>query len=172
MVHKYAVLSVTTLGALMAAIDSTIIFLAIPEIGQYFGIGISYLSLIIIIYLVAATAMMIPSISLAARFGKKTLYMTGFALFTVSSLLIVFSPNVLIVVILRAIEGAAAGIMGSLGIPILMDSFESGERGRAVGINAISWSIGTLVGPILGGFLVVIDWRLIFLINVPIGVFA
>ncbi|MDG7045765.1 MAG: MFS transporter [Nitrososphaerota archaeon] len=172
MVHKYAVLSVTTLGALMAAIDSTIVFLAIPEIGQYFSIGISYLSLIIIIYLVAATAMMIPSISLAARFGKKTLYMTGFALFTVSSLLIVFSPNVLIVVILRAIEGAAAGIMGSLGIPILMDSFESGERGRAVGINAISWSIGTLVGPILGGFLVVIDWRLIFLINVPIGVFA
>ena len=100
------------------------------------------------------------------------MYLVGFLLFTVSSLLIVVSPNILSIVVLRAVEGAGAGVMGSLGIPILMDAFPSGERGRAVGVNSISWAIGTLVGPVVGGFLVTFDWRYIFLINVPIGVAA
>ena len=172
MSNKYAVLSVTTLGALMAAIDSTIVFLALPDLAGYFRIGVAYLSLIVVMYLVATTAMMIPSTSLARRFGKKRLYLAGFLLFTFSSLLIVVSPNIFSVIVLRAVEGCGAGIMSSLGIPILMDAFERGERGKAVGISSISWSIGTLVGPVVGGFLVTYDWRFIFLINVPIGIVA
>ena len=172
MSNKFAVLSVTTLGAMMAAIDSTIVFLALPDIAGYFSIGVAYLSLIVVMYLVATTAMMIPSTSLARRFGKKKLYLLGFLFFTVSSFLIVVSPNILSVIIFRAVEGCGAGIMSSLGIPILMDAFEKGERGRAVGISSVSWSIGTLVGPVVGGFLVTYDWRYIFLINVPIGIAA
>lgn len=172
MPSKYAVLSVTTLGSLMAAIDSTIVFLALPVLGESFRVGIEYLSLVIVMYLVATTATMIPSVSLANRFGQKRVYLLGFLLFTVSSLLIVVSPNVLSIVVLRAVEGSGAGIMGSLGIPILMDAFPSGERGRAVGVNSVSWAIGTLVGPVVGGFLVTFDWRYIFLINVPIGIAA
>lgn len=172
MPNKYAVLSVTTLGAMMAAIDSTIVFLALPDIGDHFAIGVDYLSLIVVMYLVATTTMMIPSVGLARRFGKKRLYLLGFLLFTVSSFLIVISPNILSVVVFRSLEGCGAGIMSSLGIPILMDAFEKGERGRAVGISSVSWSIGTLVGPVLGGLLVTYDWRYIFLINVPIGIAA
>lgn len=172
MESKYSVLSVTTLGALMAAIDSTIVFLALPDLGAYFHVGIEYLSLVIVMYLIATTALMIPSVGLANRFGKKRVYLLGFGLFTVSSFLIVVSPDILAVVALRAVEGAGAGIMASLGIPILMDAFGSGERGKAVGINSISWAIGTLVGPVLGGILVTLDWRYIFLINVPIGMAA
>ncbi|MEM0132682.1 MFS transporter [Acidiplasma sp.] len=57
-------------------------------------------------------------------------------------------------------------------IPILLDAFPPKERGRAVGINSVSWVIGTLIGPVLGGFLVLYNWRYIFLINVPIGFFG
>ena len=69
MPSKYSVLSVTTLGSLMSAIDSTIVFLALPQLGEYFRVGIEYLSLVIVMYLVATPATMIPSVSLANRVG-------------------------------------------------------------------------------------------------------
>ncbi|MEM4121853.1 MAG: MFS transporter [Thermoplasmata archaeon] len=172
MENKYLVLSVTTLGSLMSAIDSTIVYLALPSIGKYFNTGISYLTFIIIAYMVASTSTMIPSGIVSKKYGKKKIYLLGFFIFTLSSLFIVISPNVILIIILRGIEGIGAGILATVGIPLLMDVFPQNERGKAVGINSISWGIGTLIGPLLGGFLVMIDWRLIFLINIPIGTVA
>src|SRR5579875_3232645 len=75
-------------------------------------------------------------------------------------------------VIFRAVEGIGGGIMGTEGIPILLSAFPASEHGKAIGINSIAWSIGALVGPVLGGLLVTFDWRYIFLINIPIGLIA
>ncbi len=172
MENKFLVLSVTTLGSLMSAIDSTIIYLGIPSIGRYFSTGVSYLTFVILAYMIASTATMVPSGAIARRFGKKKIYIIGFFTFTVSSFLIALSPAIIYVIIFRAIEGIGAGILSTVGIPILMEAFPQNERGRAVGINSISWGLGTLIGPVLGGFLVMIDWRLIFLINIPIGLVA
>ncbi|MDG6933417.1 MAG: MFS transporter [Nitrososphaerota archaeon] len=156
----------------MAAIDSTVVYLAIPAMERYFGSGIAYLSLVIVAYLIASTAMMIPVGSIATRFGRRKIYLLGFLIYTVASGLIAASPSIILVVILRAAQGTGAGIMGTQGIPILLSAFPPNERGRAVGINSTSWAIGTLVGPILGGLLVIFDWRYVFLINIPIGVVA
>jgi MFS family permease len=169
---KYTVLSVTTLGALMTSLDSTIVYLAVPAMASYFHTGLGYLTLVIVAYLIATTSTMVPSGGLATRFGKKRLYLIGFATFTLSSLIIAFSPNVLTAVIFRAVEGIGGGIMGTVGIPILLSAFPNSEHGKAIGINSIAWSVGALVGPVLGGLLVTFDWRYIFLINIPIGLFA
>ncbi|MGC8609062.1 MAG: MFS transporter [Thermoplasmata archaeon] len=169
---KYFVLSIVTLGQLMAAIDSTIVFLAMPAMGQYFHAGISYMTWIIVGYILSSTVIMIPSSEIIKKFGKKRIYLYGFLIFALSSLVIVFSVNVYMAIIFRFVEGIGAGILGSTGIPILLDAFPPMEKGRAVGISSISWAIGTLIGPVLGGYLVLYDWRYIFLINVPIGIVA
>jgi MFS family permease len=169
---KYTVLSITTLGVLMTALDSTIVYLAVPAMESYFNTGIAYLTLVIVVYLIATTSTMIPSGSLATRYGRRNLYLGGFLLFTVSSLLIAISPGIILAVIFRALEGVGAGMMGTVGIPILLEVFPPEEHGKAIGINSVAWSIGALLGPVLGGFLVTIDWRYIFLVNIPIGVAA
>jgi MFS family permease len=169
---KYTVLSVTTLGSLMAAVDSTVVYLAIPAMERFFEAGISYLSLVVVAYLIASTAMMIPIGGVATKYGRRRVYLLGFLLYTLSSLLIALSPSIIVVIVLRAVQGVGAGIIGTQGIPILLSAFPPEERGKAVGINSTSWAVGTLVGPVLGGVLVAYDWRYVFLINVPIGSFA
>lgn len=170
--NKYFVLSVTTLGSLMAALDATIVYLALPSMGHFFDTPLSYLTWVIVAYLIAIIATMIPAADLAKRVDKKKLYLSGFVIFALSSLFVALSPNIFFVIVFRFLEGIGAGILTSTGIPILLGSFPPQERGKAVGINSISWAIGTMIGPILGGFLVMYDWRYIFLINVPIGFIA
>ena len=167
---KYYVLSVTTLGALMAALDTTVVYLALPSMGKFFSTSISYLTWVVAAYLIALIATLIPIAELIKRVNKKLVYLAGFLVFAFSSLFVALSPNILVAIVFRFIEGIGAGILTTAGIPILLDAFPPQERGRAIGINSISWAIGTLTGPIVGGFLVMYDWRYIFLINVPIGI--
>jgi MFS family permease len=170
--HKYGILAVTTLSTLMAAIDSTIVYLALPEMGQTFHSGISYLTLVVVAYIISTTVMLVPAIEITKRIGSRNFYIIGFSVFTISSLLIAISMNIEMVIGFRFMEGIGAGIMTSSDIPIILGAFNKGEKGKAIGFNSIAWSAGTLLGPALGGFLVAIDWRYIFLINVPIGIIA
>jgi MFS family permease len=172
MEHKYGILTVTTLSTLMAAIDSTIVYLALPAMGQTFHSGISYLTIVVVSYLISTTIMLVPSIEITKRIGNRSFYIIGFSIFTTSSLIIAISSTIDMVIVFRFIEGIGAGIMTSSDIPIILGAFKKGERGKAIGLNSIAWSIGTLIGPVLGGFIVAINWRYIFLINVPIGIIA
>ncbi len=156
----------------MAAIDSTIVYLAMPAIGRNFHSGVSDLSLIVIVYLISTVIMLVPSIEITKRIGNKTFYITGFFIFTFSSLLIAMSLNISMLVSLRFLEGIGAGIMTSSDIPIILKAFKSHERGKAIGLNSIAWSTGTLLGPLIGGLLVSFNWRYVFLINVPVGIIA
>lgn len=167
--NKYVVLSVTTLAQLMAAIDATIVFLAVPSMGAYFHTNASYMTMFVVAYIIATTALLLPSGAIGQRFGRKKPFLIGFVVFSLSSLAIIFSPTILWAIVLRAIEGAGAAMMLTLAIPILLRAFPPAERGKAVGISSTSWSIGALLGPLLGGYLVSLGWQYIFLINVPIG---
>lgn len=169
---KYVVLSVTTLAQFMAAIDATIVFLAVPSMGEYFHTNASYMTMVVVAYIIATTSLLLPFGALGQRFGRKYPFLLGFVIFAVSSLGIAVSPSILWVIILRAMEGAGSALMLTLGIPILLKAFPPHERGKAVGISSTSWSIGALLGPIVGGYLVSIAWQYIFLINVPIGIIA
>ena len=170
--HKYGILAVTTLSTLMAAIDSTIVYLALPAMGETFHSGISYLTIVVSAYLISTTVMLVPAIEITKRIGNRNFYIIGFSVFTISSLIIAVYLNIFSVIVFRFTEGIGAGIMTSSDIPIILGAFKRGERGKAIGLNSIAWSIGTVTGPVLGGFLVAINWRYIFLINVPIGLVA
>lgn len=167
---KYVVLSVTTLAQLMAAIDATIVFLAVPSMGVYFNTNVSYMTMFVVAYIISTTALMMPLGAIGQRYGRRRPFLLGFIVFAGSSLAIVFSPTILTAILFRAIEGAGAAMMLTLAIPLLLKAFPPEERGRAVGISSASWSIGALLGPLLGGYLVSFSWQYIFLINVPIGI--
>lgn len=168
--NKYVVLSVTTLAQLMAAIDATIVFLAVPAMGRYFHTNASYMTMFVVAYIISTTALLLPSGAIGQRFGRKRPFLIGFLVFAFSSLAIVFAPNIIWAIVLRASEGVGAALMLTLAIPLLLNSFPPEERGKAVGISSTSWSIGALAGPLLGGYLVSFAWQYIFLINVPIGI--
>lgn len=167
--NKYVVLSVTTLAQLMAAIDATIVFLAVPSMGRYFSANASFMTMFVVSYIIATTALLLPTGAVGQRYGRKTPFLLGFAVFALSSFAIAFSPNILWAIIFRAVEGVGAALMLTMAIPLLLNAFPPEERGKAVGISSTSWSIGALMGPIVGGFLVSLAWQYIFLINVPIG---
>ncbi len=169
---KYVVLSVTTLAQFMAAIDATIVFLAVPSMGRFFHTNASYMTMVVVAYIIATTSLLLPFGAVGQRFGRKVPFLLGFVIFAVSSLGIAVSPNIFWVIGLRAVEGAGSALMLTLGIPLVLKAFPPEERGKAVGISSTSWSIGALLGPIVGGYLVSLAWQYIFLINVPIGFIA
>ncbi|SMD30374.1 MFS transporter [Picrophilus oshimae] len=171
MKNKYKVLFVTTLSTVMAAIDSTIIYLALPFIGRDLHGSISELTWLLVSYIISSTIILIPGIKITARIGRRLSYIYGFLLFSLSSLGITVSPYIILSIILRFIEGLGAGILSITDIPVILDAFDD-NKSTAIGINSISWGIGTIAGPLIGGYLSSIDWRLIFLINVPIGIIA
>ena len=125
---KYYVLSVTTLVALMAALDTTVVYLALPSMGKFFSTSISYLTWVVAAYLIALIATLIPIAELIKRVNKKLVYLAGFLVFAFSSLFVALSPNILVAIVFRFIEGIGAGILTTAGIPILLDAFPPQER--------------------------------------------
>ena len=178
--YKWVALTNTTLGALMATIDSSIVLIALPAIFK--GIGIdplapgesSYFLWLLLGYMVVTTTLLVTVGRISDMFGRVRLYNLGFAIFTVGSTLLAFTPGTgntgaLELIIFRLIQGVGAGFLFSNSAAILTDAFPPNQRGRALGINQIAAIAGSFIGLILGGILAAIDWRLVFLVSVPVG---
>src|SRR6185437_624980 len=110
-------------------------------------------------------------------FGRVKLYNLGFAIFTVASIMLSITPGhgnsaALWLILFRLVQGVGSGFLFANSTAILTDAFPPEQRGMAMGINQIAAIAGSFIGLILGGVLAVINWRLIFLVNVPIGLFG
>ena len=156
----------------MAALDSNIVVLALPQISHDFGSGISLLGWVISGYILATAMLLLQAGKIGDWYGKKKVYLFGFALFGIASALCGLSQNTPEIISFRVIQGIAAAILGATGAPLVFEAFPPNERGKALGINGISWALGAISGPIIGGFLVAMDWRLIFYMNVPVAAAA
>ncbi|HEU4782364.1 MAG TPA: MFS transporter, partial [Ktedonobacterales bacterium] len=178
--YKWVALTNTTLGALMATIDASIVLIALPAIFK--GIGVnplapgesSYFLWLLLGYMVVTTTLLVTFGRISDMFGRVRLYNLGFAIFTVGSTLLAFTPGTgntgaLELIIFRLIQGVGAGFLFSNSAAILTDAFPPNQRGRALGINQIAAIAGSFIGLILGGVLAAIDWRLVFLVSVPVG---
>jgi EmrB/QacA subfamily drug resistance transporter len=165
-------LSVTTLGAFMAALDSNIVTIALPYISRGLSAGYSLLGWVLAGYVLAVAALVLQSGKLGDAYGKKNVYLIGFVIFGVASALCGTSESAYELVAFRVVQGVGASIMIATAIPLIFASFPSSERGAAVGINSVAWAIGAVAGPVLGGALTAIDWRLIFYVNVPVAALA
>ncbi|MDG7044050.1 MAG: MFS transporter [Nitrososphaerota archaeon] len=178
--YKWVALSNTTLGVLMASINSTIILISLPAIFR--GIAINpllptsfpYLLWILFGYSIVTATMLVTFGRLSDMYGRVRLYNMGFAIFTAGSILLFLTPGkgdfaANLIIAYRIIQGLGAAFLFSNSAAILTDAFPHTERGRALGLNQVAALAGSLIGLILGGILAVINWRYIFLVSVPVG---
>jgi EmrB/QacA subfamily drug resistance transporter len=155
----------------MAPLDGSIVTIAIPSIASSMMIGLETVVWISLAYLLVLTVLLINAGRLADIRGRKRTYILGFIIFTAGSILCGASATGLQLVIFRAVQGVGAAFIASNSPAIVTESFQSWERGKALGINATAVYAGLMTGPVIGGFLVQsFGWRSIFYVNVPIGI--
>jgi EmrB/QacA subfamily drug resistance transporter len=168
--YKWIVLSVTTLGAAMAAIDSSIVILALPQMLYSLHSDLLTMVWVIMGYILMSTVTLALFGRLADIFGRVRLYNVGFLVFTVGSLLCALAQSGIELVVFRLVQGLGGAMLIANSAALITEVFPAQERGRAMGINAITWAVGGILGPVLGGLiLAAASWRWIFLINLPIG---
>lgn len=171
--YKWKALSVTSVGSLMAAIDSTIVLLALLPIAEDLNSDFVTMIWVIIAYLLVNTSFVLSLGRMGDMYGRKRMYNTGFVVFTIGSVFCGISPNADYLVAFRAVQGFGSALLIANSFAIISEAFEPRERGRAFGIIAVVWGAGSVLGIVLGGIIISItSWRFIFLINLPIGIFA
>jgi EmrB/QacA subfamily drug resistance transporter len=167
------VLAIVSLAAFMASLDLFIVNVGFDAIGRDFhSAGITNLSWILNGYAIVYAALLVPLGRLADRYGRKAGFLGGLALFTAASAACAASPSLWPLVACRVLQafGAAALIPTSLGL--LLSATPQDRRAHSVRIWATTGALAAAVGPVVGGLLVATSWRLIFLVNVPVGVLA
>ena len=172
--YKWLVLSNTTVATLMSAIDTNIVLISLPTIGRELsGTSPTTLLWILLGYSLLTAVVLLNFGRLSDMFGRVRLYVLGFAIFTVGSLLCGFSQSGLELVGFRLVQAVGAGFLFSNSAAIITDAFPPNERGRALGINQVSIVVGAVAGLLLGGIITsTLGWRWIFFVNVPIGLIA
>jgi len=168
--HRAAVLIACT-GAFLAFLDTTIVNIAFPDIAASFtGSGRDALSWVLDGYFVVIAALLVPAGGLADRFGHKRIFLAGIAGFTVASALCAAAPSLELLIAFRVIQGIGAALIAPTSLAIVLDSFPPEKRATGVGLWGAAAAAAAAVGPTLGGALVdAADWRLVFLVNLPLG---
>ena len=181
--YKWVALSNTTLAMLLATIDTSIVIVAMPDVfrGVHLnplGAGNSfYLLWMIVGYLVVTSVLVVSFGRLGDIYGRVRMYTIGFAVYTSSSLLLTIDwlsghSGAAYLVGFRIVQGVGAAFLLANAPAILTDAFPSNQRGLALGLMNVVGIAGMFIGLVLGGLLAPIDWRLIFLVSVPFGVFG
>ncbi len=181
--YKWVALLISTLGMLMASIDGTITLIALPDIFRGIGIdplqaGNSFFLLWMILGFLVVTSVLVTTLGrMGDIYGRVRIYNLGFALFTFFSLLLSITwisghEAGIWLIVLRIFQGVGAAMLMANSGAILTDAFPAGQRGMAMGINQAAATSGIFIGLVLGGILAPINWRLIFLVSVPVGLFA
>ena len=161
------------LGMIMAIIDTTIVNVALNQIGGNLGASIDEVGWVATGYLLSAVIIMPLNGWLTARFGRKSYYAASVAIFTLASALCGTATNIWQLVAYRAIQGIGGGALQPTAQAILFESFPPEKRAQSMALFGLGAMVGPAVGPLLGGYLVSnYDWPLIFYINLPIGIVA
>jgi EmrB/QacA subfamily drug resistance transporter len=169
--YKWVALSVTTIGSLMVAIDSTIVILALPNMLQDLHSDLVRMTWVIMGYLIVNTILQLTFGRMADMFGRVRMYNLGFIIFTIGSVLCGLALNDTFLIGSRLIQGIGGAMLTANAMAIITEVFPANQRGQAMGINSITWGAGSVLGPVLGGLiLAVTSWRWIFLVNLPIGI--
>lgn len=168
--HKSAV-AIACTGAFLVFLDTTIVNIAFPDISASFpGSGRDLLSWVLDGYFVVIAALLVPAGGLADRFGHKRIFLAGTAAFTISSLLCAVAPSLEALIAARVLQGIGAALIAPTSLAIVLDSFPVERRAAGVGLWGAAAAAAAAVGPTLGGALVELsDWRLVFLVNLPLG---
>ncbi|HJT04902.1 MAG TPA: MFS transporter [Pseudonocardiaceae bacterium] len=165
------VLLATICGSGMAMLDATVVNIALPSIGHDFGAGFRTLQWIVNAYTLTLAALILLAGALGDRYGRRRLFIIGVVWFAVASLLCGLAPTAEILVAARALQGIGGALLTPGSLAIISSSFVATDRARAVGAWSGLSGVAAAVGPFLGGYLVLLNWRAVFLINLPVAVF-
>jgi MFS family permease len=179
--YKWVVLSNTTLGILLAAINASIVLISLPAIFRGIGLdplqphNVSYLLWMIMGYLVVTAVLVVPFGRLGDMFGRVRIYNLGFVVFTVAAIALSFDPfhlggGAVWLIAWRVVQGVGGAMLMASSSAILTDAFPANQRGMALGVNMVAAVAGSFLGLLIGGFLSEIHWQAVFWVGVPIGV--
>jgi MFS family permease len=179
--YKWIALSNTTLGTLAATTNASIVIISLPAIFRGIRLNpltpgnVSYLLWMLMGYLLVSAVLVVTLGRLGDIFGRVRMYNAGFAIFSLGALALPFDPltgpgGALWLIGFRVIQAVGGAMLMANSPAILTDAFPSDQRGMAMGINQVAGISGQFIGLILGGVLAVVDWRLVFIVSVPIGV--
>ena len=181
MPYKWIALSNTTLGILLATVNQSIVIISLPAIFR--GIGLdplapgntSYLLWMLMGYLLVSAVLVVTLGRLGDMLGRVKIYNLGFVVFTVAAILLSAVPfsgsaGAIWLIGFRIVQGVGGAMLMANSTAILTDAFSPSERGMALGINQVAALAGSFIGLVAGGLLSEWDWRLVFLVSVPLGV--
>ena len=181
--YKWVALSNTTLAMVMATIDGSIVIIAMPAIFRGINLNplepgnVTYLLWMIMGYLLVQSILVVTLGRLGDIFGRVKIYNLGFLVFTLASVGLSFDPfqgtdGALWLIGWRFVQAFGGAMLMSNSAAILTDAFPEGQRGTALGINQVAGISGQFIGLLLGGLLAAWDWRAVFWVNLPFGLFG
>jgi len=183
MQYKWTVLTNTTMGVVLASADINILIIALPAIFRGIEVdpmapgAFGYLLWIIFGYDVVTATLLVTFGRISDMFGRVRMYNLGFAVYTAGSIMLYLVPDTGLrgaaeILVFRLVQGVGGALIFSNSAALIVDAFPTTERGKALGANQAAILVGSLLGLVLGGVLAVYDWRFVFLISVPFGLFG
>jgi EmrB/QacA subfamily drug resistance transporter len=165
------VVTATVLGSGMAALDATVVGIALPAIGRNFHAGVASVQWVVDAYTLTLAGLLLLGGTLGDSFGRRRVFAIGIVWFAAASLLCGLAPNAATLIAARALQGVGGALLTPGSLAILQASFAQEDRSAAIGAWSGLGGVATAIGPFLGGWLIgAVSWRLVFFINLPIAV--
>src|SRR5881275_2869088 len=167
--YKWWALSCTSLGMLVATVNSGTLIIALPDLFRSLHTSLLQLVWVILVYMIASTVLVLTAGRLSDLFGRKRAYVAGFAIFAAASLGAGFAHTGTELILWRVLQGIGGAFLFANAAAIVTDAFPREQLGLAMGTNTMIAAVGLVIGPVLGGALVSISWHWVFWFNVPLA---
>src|SRR3954454_1540884 len=166
---KWWVLSCTSLGMLLATVNSGTLIIALPDLERSLHTTLLQLVWVILVYMIVSTVLVLTAGRLSDLFGRKHAYVGGFLVFSAASLGAGFADSGTVLILWRIAQGIGGAFLFANAAALVTDAFPARQLGLAMGTNTMVAAIGLVLGPVLGGVLVGISWHWVFWFNVPLA---